>query len=297
MQGINTGLAQQGQQYGQQYNNINQGMAQQGQQYGQQMGNLQNLMAQQAQQYGQGANNIGLNMSQYAQGLQGQNQAFSQGLQAAQFGLGQQNQAYNQAANNLGLGMQQQAQGFNQSGQNIAQNMAQQNQLWNQQMQGQGQYFDQSNAARQQAMQEAAYLRNMPLNELNALRTGAQVTNPTFQNYAQQSYTPGPDMMGAASNGYNAALNATNAQNAASGNFMSGLFDLGSAALGIPGLSDRRLKSDIVPLGSHRGHEWYEYTIFGRREIGVMAQEVLQTNPSAVHVHPSGFLMVDYGAL
>lgn len=33
---------------------------------------------------------------------------------------------------------------------------------------------------RQQQMQEAAYLRSMPLNELNALRTGTQVQNPQF---------------------------------------------------------------------------------------------------------------------
>lgn len=214
VQGINTGLAQQGQQYGQQYGNINQGMAQQGQQYGQQMGNLNNIMAQQGQQYGQQANNIGLNMGQYSQGLQGQNQAFNQGLQSAQFGLGQQNQAYGQAANNLGMNMQQQAQGFNQSGQNIAQNMAQQGQQWNQGIQGQDQYFNQSNAARQQALQEQAYLRNLPLNELNALRTGAQVTNPSFQNAPQQQYTPGPDLMGAQTNQYNAAMQGVNASNA-----------------------------------------------------------------------------------
>jgi hypothetical protein len=39
--------------------------------------------------------------------------------------------------------------------------------------------------------------RNMPMNELNAIRTGAQVTNPTFQQAPQQQTTMGADMLGA----------------------------------------------------------------------------------------------------
>jgi len=62
-------------------------------------------------------------------------------------------------------------------------------------------------------------------------------------------------------------------------------------------LSDRRLKSSIKPIGRFNGHNWYSYIKFGRHEIGVMAQEVMQTNPGAVHMHESGYLMVDYGAL
>lgn len=87
------------------------------------------------------------------------------------------------------------------------------------------------NAARQQAIQEQAYLRQLPLNELNALRTGSQVTNPSFTNAPQQNYTPGADYMGAANNGYNAAIQGVNAQNAASGNFMNGLMSLGGTVL------------------------------------------------------------------
>lgn len=56
------------------------------------------------------------------------------------------------------------------------------------------------------------------------------------------------------------------------------------------GMSDRRLKSNIRKIGEHKGNNWYEYDLFGRRQIGVMAQEV----PWAAAVHPSGFLMVDY---
>lgn len=62
--------------------------------------------------------------------------------------------------------------------------------------------------------------------------------------------------------------------------------------------SDRRLKSNIVRIGTHPlGIGIYEYEIFGRPDIGVMAQEVLEVKPEAVLTHPDGYLMVHYGRL
>ncbi|WP_151448126.1 hypothetical protein [Lacisediminimonas profundi] len=78
-----------------------------------------------------------------------------------------------------------------------------------------------------QTMQIASSIRNQPLNELNALRTGSQVTNPTFSSVPQQATTAGPDMLGAAQAGYNAQLGATNAANMASSNMFGGLMGLG----------------------------------------------------------------------
>lgn len=59
--------------------------------------------------------------------------------------------------------------------------------------------------------------------------------------------------------------------------------------------SDVRLKTDIVPLGSHRGRNWYSYRYLWSpdRHVGVMAQE----NPDIAIEGPNGFLMVNYGAL
>jgi hypothetical protein len=58
------------------------------------------------------------------------------------------------------------------------------------------------------------------------------------------------------------------------------------------------LKSNIVRIGTHPiGVGIYEYDIFGSRQIGVMAQELMEVMPEAVHQHPAGFLMVDYGRL
>jgi hypothetical protein len=68
---------------------------------------------------------------------------------------------------------------------------------------------------------------NTPMNQLNALRTGSQVTNPTFAQSPQQGMTAGADLLGAANSSYNAQMQGVNAQNANSGNMMSGLMSLG----------------------------------------------------------------------
>lgn len=86
----------------------------------------------------------------------------------------------------------------------------------------------------QQQYQQQMAQRNAPINELSAIRSGSQVTNPTFQNFASQPNVSGPDLLGAASSQYNAGLAASNAQNAASGNFLSGLMSMGGMALGGP---------------------------------------------------------------
>lgn len=87
---------------------------------------------------------------------------------------------------------------------------------------------------RSQALQEQAYLQDRPLNLINALRTGAQVQNPQFQQFAQQQTTAGPNMLGAADAGYQAAVGQTNAQNAQTSGMVGGLFGLGLGLAGLP---------------------------------------------------------------
>ena len=101
-------------------------------------------------------------------------------------------------------------------------------------MQQQGQTFGQQQQLRNRALSEQAYLRNLPLNELNALRTGTQVSMPQFPGYAQQATTGGPDMLGAAQGQYGAQVGAANAQNAAGAGMLGGLFSLGGTILGAP---------------------------------------------------------------
>ena len=159
--------------------------------------------------------------------------------------------------------------------------------------------------ARQSALQEQAYLRNEPLNTLNAVRSGAQVQGPSFVNSAQQATTAGPDLLGATQMGYNANLGASNAQNAANNAMTSGLFSLGGAALMA---SDVRMKENIEVIGvAENGLTVYKYEYkpeFKDHELagkgvhyGYMAQEVEQVYPYAVKTLDDGYKVVDYGLL
>lgn len=85
--------------------------------------------------------------------------------------------------------------------------------------------------ARQRDIQEQAYLRQLPLSEINALRTGNQPTLPQFQAYQGSQVQPAP-MFNAAQAQYGADLDNYNARAAQKGQLMSGLFSLGGAALG-----------------------------------------------------------------
>ena len=158
--------------------------------------------------------------------------------------------------------------------------------------------------ARQQGLQEQAFLRNEPLNTLNAVRTGAQVQGPTFVNPAMQANTAGPDLLGAAQMGYNAQLAASNASNAANNQMTQGLFSLGGAAL----MSDIRSKENIEPIGvANNGLTVYKFEYkpeFKDHELaghgvhyGYMAQEVEQVYPYAVKTLDDGYKVVDYGLL
>lgn len=86
-----------------------------------------------------------------------------------------------------------------------------------------------------QTYQLASAEYNQPLNELNALRTGSQVTNPTFGSTPQQQTAAGANQLQAATATgqygqgiYNAQVGATNANNAATG---SAVGAIGAAAL------------------------------------------------------------------
>jgi hypothetical protein len=88
-----------------------------------------------------------------------------------------------------------------------------------------------ANTAQQQQFNQALTRYNLPLNTLSALRTGAQVQNPTFVNSAQQATTSGPDMLGAAQMGYNAQMGDFNAQQAAQQSQNQGLMGLAGAGI------------------------------------------------------------------
>lgn len=156
-----------------------------------------------------------------------------------------------------------------------------------------------------QAISDALLNRGQGLNEVSALIQGAPAINtPSAPQPAQYQIAP-PDILGANALNYQGQLNAYNQNQANNRAAMGGLFGLGSAALGaglMPGgflMSDRRLKRDIRKVGAMDDGTpvyTYRYSNGGPVRMGVMAQDILETHPEAVH-KVEGFYAVDYGAL
>ena len=147
-------------------------------------------------------------MSRLSPQIERENQSFEQDM--ANKGIGAGTQAYNTAKQLLG--------------------QTQNDRLNSATVQG----LNSGLAANQQAFNQAGYNQMQPINVINALRTGSQVQSPSYVNPALQSTTQGPDLLSAANQQYNAQLGATNANNAATGGFFSGLMNIGAAAAGAP---------------------------------------------------------------
>lgn len=110
--------------------------------------------------------------------------------------------------------------------QGIGLDMSANNQGYNQALQS-GQF---GNTAQQQMLAQALQKYNLPLNQVTALMSGSQVTNPQFQGYTGSSVAPSPVANAAAQQGqygqnlYGQQMGAANANT-------SGLYGLGSSAL------------------------------------------------------------------
>jgi hypothetical protein len=166
--------------------------------------------------------------------------------------------------------------------------------------------FGVGSQANQQAFGQELTKYQLPLNTLSALRTGAQVQNPTFVNSAQQATTGGADILGASQMGYNAQMGNFNAQQAAQQGLNAGLMGLGGTLGAAAIMSDIRTKEHIKVIGLlPNGLPVYEYEYKSEwkdeaghgKFIGVMAQEVELVQPQAVITRPDGYKMVNYGAL
>ena len=154
------------------------------------------------------------------------------------------------------------------------------------------------NTAQQQQLAQDLALRAQPINEVIGLMGGSQIQLPQFQGYQGTSVAPAPTFAGTQAQGQ-ADMSRYGIQQAGNNATTQGLFSaLGTAAMFAPKFSDRRLKSNIVQVGTHPlGIGIYEYDIFGNRERGVMADEVAKVMPDAIVPHESGYMMVNYGKL
>ncbi len=163
-------------------------------------------------------------------------------------------------------------------------------------------------SGRGQGAQEALTERNQPINEISALLSGSQVSQPGFTNTPSPGVAP-TDVIGAqqqALNQQNVGYQGQLAQNNA---MMSGLFGLGSAALGAGGTalggwarSDINSKENIEVVGEradglHVIDFDYKPEFGGEKDNrGLIAQEVAQVYPHAVARDRKG-LMVNYSAV
>ncbi len=151
----------------------------------------------------------------------------------------------------------------------------------------------------QWATQKALLERSTPLNEFVGLTRGQQVGTPQFQGVPGVSQA-GTDVAGITQNAFANDMALYNAQNAQNNAFMTGMFNIGAAAIPLFRSSDVRLKTDIVATGNTgpKGLTEYEWTYVwgGPRYRGYMAQDVLHTHPQAVH-EVGGYLALNYAEI
>jgi Chaperone of endosialidase len=150
-------------------------------------------------------------------------------------------------------------------------------------------------ASRNNAMQEQFAVRNQPINEITALLSGSQVSNPNFIN-PQVGQIANTDYAGI-QNAYDNRLSqnwATKSQ--ITNNTVGGLISGGSSILAA---SDKNVKKDIKTVGkTNDGQPIYSYRYKGEGKntplrMGLMAQDVEKKSPEAVKTF-NGIKMVNY---
>jgi hypothetical protein len=150
------------------------------------------------------------------------------------------------------------------------------------------------------AVGTATAKRNQPLNEISALVSGSQVSQPNFIN-TPNTPVAGTDVIGPAYSSYQGEQQNYNTQVNSRNAMMGAVLGIpatvagGWARAGFP--SDARLKTDIRRVGAtDDGTPVYtfRYKSGGPAQMGVMAQDLLKTRPNAVSVGADGFMLVDY---
>ena len=93
-------------------------------------------------------------------------------------------------------------------------------------------FFNQQQAAHQTGNADYLTQRNQPLNEITALLSGSQVSNPfTMPGYAQSAQVQAAPLYNAAQQSANYGTDVWNAKQAQQGGLQSGLFGLGGSAI------------------------------------------------------------------
>ena len=157
--------------------------------------------------------------------------------------------------------------------------------------------FNAMNTARDRALQETMAVRNSPINEITALMSGSQVTQPNFIT-PQTAQIANTDYAGI-QNAYTQNKLTKRGQNMdMGGSLFSGLSSMGAAGIKAGMFSDKRVKKDIKKVGkTNDGQPIYSFRYKGGGPIqmGLMAQDVEKKKPKAVSKGPGGVKMVNYG--
>jgi ribosomal protein S8 len=212
---------------------------------------------------------VGLSRDAAMFGNDAQQQKFSQGLAGAEFGNSAKQQMYGNQNTATAANNALQDQGFNSQ-------MAKTNAM---------------NQQRQLQLQEAYAQRNQPINEISALLSGSQVSNPQFMNIQGQTM-PTVDYAGIVANNHNQQMAAYNANQSNIGGLLGGLASIFTK-------SDDRTKKNKTRHGDVKGKMgvWsfnYKDEPAGTpRHVGLMASEVEKEVPSAIK-RRNGIRYVNY---
>jgi hypothetical protein len=209
---------------------------------------------------------------------QAQAQQFQEQLQAGTFANQAQTQDYQQAALRGQFANAATAQ-------NLARNQA---------------LFGAQNQQRAQSLAEQTALRNQPINEVTALLSGSQVSQPNWVQTGQNQI-PTTDIAGLINNNFSQSMDSYKQQSANFNSLMGGIF----GALGGVARSDRRFKDDIEKVGSvfaagpdgEKQLPIYSYTYkddpTDSPHVGPMAQDVERVDESAVLKDKKGMRYLD----
>jgi hypothetical protein len=226
-----------------------------------------------------------------------QQRMFDMGLAGGTFANQAQQQAYNQLQGRAAFSNQ----GTQQMADNAFRRTGANNQLQDQTFNAQSSLFGLQNTDRQNAIKEAYDQYTLPINTIGALMSGGQVSSPQYAG-ANMPQLPNVDWAGLYQNQFANEMAGYNAQNSTTNSLIGGAGSLFSSIIPKIWPSDVRLKENIVPLGEADGHNIYLFDYRDPadgvgRQVGVMAQEVLETRPDAVLRRADGMLMVDYSKL
>lgn len=147
---------------------------------------------------------------------------------------------------------------------------------------------------RGQASQELLAEDNQRINQIGALLSQGQVSQPTF-GATNNNQIPTVDYAGLVNQQYNQQAAQASQSSGLWGNLIGAAGKIGSVAL-----SDERAKKDKVKVGEVEGMGLYDFRYKGApagspKQRGLMAQEVKKKKPGAVSKGNDGLYRVDYG--